>query len=163
MKTFACCLLLLLTAVVSAQPSVELPPELHRVLRDYEKFWTARDAAGLADLFTEDGFVLSSGKPPVRGRVAIREAYADAGGPLFLRAFASATDGATGYIIDGFRSAESSPDSGKFVLAIRKDAGGRWLIAADMDNANQRSRPPASPAPPTPPAPPAPPTPPASH
>jgi hypothetical protein len=35
-------------------PSVTLPPELDRVLRDYEKAWQARDAAGLAALFAED-------------------------------------------------------------------------------------------------------------
>jgi ketosteroid isomerase-like protein len=140
-----------------AQPSIELPAELDRVLRDYEKAWRGRDAAGLAELFTEDGFVLSNGSPAVRGRAAIREVYAQAGGPLFLRAFAYSTDGATGYIIGGFRGEESGADGGKFVLAIRKQDG-KWLIAADMDNTNRHPRPPAPPTPPAPPAPPAPPT-----
>jgi hypothetical protein len=39
-------------------PSVTLPPELDRVLRDYETAWTAKDAARLAKLFAEDGYVL---------------------------------------------------------------------------------------------------------
>jgi hypothetical protein len=73
-------------------PSVALPA-LDRVLRDYERAWRSRDAAKLADLFTEDGFVLSNGSPPVRGRAAIRAAYTDAGGPLALRALAYATEG----------------------------------------------------------------------
>ena len=42
-------------------PSVTLPPALDRVLRDYERAWTARDAAGLSALFAEDGFVLVKG------------------------------------------------------------------------------------------------------
>ena len=46
-------------AVVAA--TVALPPELARVLTDYEKAWQARDAAALAALFAEDGFVLPSG------------------------------------------------------------------------------------------------------
>jgi hypothetical protein len=107
--------------------------------------------------------VLASGKPPVRGRAAIREGYANSGGPLFLRAFAYSTDGSTGYIIGGYRAQESGPDEGKFVLALRRETSGRWLIAADIDNGNQRPRPPRppeAPAPSVPPAPPVPPTPP---
>ena len=42
----------------------------------------------LAALFAEDGFVLSSGVPPVRGRAAIRRHYEGQGGPLSLRALA---------------------------------------------------------------------------
>lgn len=45
-------------------PTVTLPAELDRVLRDYERSWRARDPKGLASLFTTDGFVLSGGRPP---------------------------------------------------------------------------------------------------
>jgi ketosteroid isomerase-like protein len=116
-------------------PSVALPA-LDRVLRDYERAWRSRDAAKLADLFTEDGFVLSNGSPPVRGRAAIRAAYTDAGGPLALRALAYATEGRVGYVVGGFARSPGEPDTGKFVLALRKE-GGRWRIAADMDNSNR--------------------------
>jgi ketosteroid isomerase-like protein len=126
-----------------AMASVALPPELDRVLRDYEKQWRAKDAAALAQLFTEDGFVLASGRPPVRGRDAVRAAYEGQGGPLFLRALAYSTDGRDGYVIGGFRGSENGPDEGKFILAVRKNEEGRWLIAADMDNANSRPKPPA--------------------
>jgi hypothetical protein len=34
-------------------PSVTLPPELDRVLRDYEREWQARSAPALAALFTD--------------------------------------------------------------------------------------------------------------
>jgi len=129
-------------------PSVILPPELDRVLRDYEKAWQARDAAGLAALFAEDGFVLASSRPPVRGRAAIRAAYAGAGGPLVLRALAYSTEGGVGYIIGAFGRVKGGEDSGKFVLALRRGDDGRWLIAADMDNSNRRpSAPPATTAP----------------
>lgn len=73
-------------------PSVELPTALARVLTDYESAWRAKDAAALAALFAEDGFVLSSGVPPVRGRAAIEKHYAGQGGPLSLRALAYATE-----------------------------------------------------------------------
>lgn len=130
-------------------PSFELPDALTRVLRDYEQAWRARDAAALAALFTEDGFVMSNGRPPVRGRDAIREAYKNAGGPLFLRALAYSADGVTGYIIGAYSHEENAPDTGKFILALRQRPDGRWLIAADMDNANASQREPGGGAAPT--------------
>src|SRR6185436_2510558 len=90
------------TTAAPTLPSVNLPSELNRVLRDYERAWGARDAAGLSALFAEDGFVLQGGRPPVRGRSAIRAAYAGSGGPLRLRAFAYATSGDVGYILGGY-------------------------------------------------------------
>lgn len=125
---------------VPQQPGVRLAPELARVLTDYEVSWRAGDGAALARLFDEDGFVLPNGAPPVRGRAAIGQYYKGPGGPLVLRAFASATEGAVGYIIGGFARQEGGPDVGKFTLTLRKGADGRWLIVSDMDNGNRLSR-----------------------
>ncbi len=118
-------------------PSVTLPAPLARVLTDYETAWRNKDAAALAALFTEDGFVLSSGTPPVRGRAQIEKHYTGQGGPLALRALAFATEGSLGYIIGGFARAKDEPDIGKFTLTLRK-VDGRWLIMSDMDNGNAR-------------------------
>ena len=124
------------------EPSVNLPPEIARVLTDYETAWRARDAPALARLFAEDGFVLPGGRPPVRGRVAIQQHYTGQGGPLSLRAIAFATDGSVGYIIGGYSGQEGRPDDGKFTLTLRKGSDGRWLIFSDMDNSNRRPQPP---------------------
>ena len=125
-------------------PSVSLPPALDRVLRDYERAWAARDAAGLAALFAEDGMTLSNGRPARRGRTSIQEGYANSGGPLALRAVSYAVGDTVAYIIGGYAEKAGDPDIGKFVLALRRPRGGRWLIAADIDNNNQppRRRPP---------------------
>ena len=119
-------------------PSVALPPELDRVLRDYESAWAAKDAARLAKLFAEDGYVLPGGSPPVKGRAAIETYYTGHGGPLFLRAIAYAAEGKVGYILGGYTGAAGSPDEGKFTLTLRKGSDGRWLINSDMDNSNRR-------------------------
>ncbi len=122
----------------TAEPSVALPPNLARVLTDYEAAWSKRDAAALAGLFAEDGFVLPSGRTPVRGRAAIQKHYTGQGGPLLLRALAYAVEGGVGYIIGGYTDATGKPDIGKFTLTLKKGSDGRWLIISDMDNANRR-------------------------
>jgi len=121
-----------------ALPTVSLPPDLARVLTDYETAWRGHDAAGLSALFAEDGFILPGGRPPVRGRERIREAYSGSGGPLVLRALGFAVEGSVGYIIGGYSRKEGDPDTGKFTLTLRRDATGRWLIVSDMDNSNRR-------------------------
>lgn len=125
------------TTQPNALPSVTLPPDLERVLRDYERAWRAHDAAALAALFAADGFVLRSGHPPVHGREAIEEAYRDSGGRLHLRALAFERADSIAYIIGGYTSTPQWPDAGSFVLTLRRASGGRWLITADMDNRNR--------------------------
>lgn len=125
------------SAVATQPPSVELPPELARVLTDYEVAWR-KGGAEVAKLFTEDGFVLPGGRPPVRGRGAIAEHYGGGHGPLALRAFAYATEGSIGYILGGYATDRGKPDMGKFTLTLRRAPDGRWMIVSDMDNMNRR-------------------------
>ncbi len=126
------------TETPAAEPSVSLPPELARVLTDYEAAWSKRDAAALAGLFAEDGFVLPGGRTPMRGRAAIEKHYTGQGGPLSLRAIAYAAEGGVGYIIGGYTDTAGKPDIGKFTLTLHKGSDGRWLIMSDMDNSNKR-------------------------
>ena len=128
------------SVILSTSSPVTLPPDLARVLTDYETFWRKGDGAALAGLFDADGFVLPNGAPAIRGREAIQRYYKGPGGPLGLHAFAFATDGAVGYIIGGFSRQEGQPDVGKFTLTLHKGADGRWLIVSDMDNGNRQTR-----------------------
>jgi ketosteroid isomerase-like protein len=121
------------------EPQVSLPGELQKVLSDYEAAWQARDSRALAALFAEDGFVLSPGSAPVRGRKAIEAFYQGQGGPLQLRALAFAREGSVGYVIGAFRRHPEDPEIGKFTLTLRKEGGGAWRIVSDMDNGNGRS------------------------
>ncbi|HSS19770.1 MAG TPA: nuclear transport factor 2 family protein [Pyrinomonadaceae bacterium] len=120
------------------EPSIALPPELARVLADYEAGWKAGNGAALAKLFAEDGYVLTPGAAPVKGRAAIEKQYSGGGGPLSLRALAYAIKGDFGYIIGGFTRQVGQPDIGKFTLTLRKAPNGQWLIVSDMDNSNSR-------------------------
>ncbi len=122
-------------------PAVTLPASLARVLRDCEAAWRRGDAAGLAALFAEDGFVLQSGRAPVRGRAAIQSAYAEQGGaPLRLWALAASVADTVGYIIGAYGYDGSPGDQGKFTLTLRRRPGGPWLIFSDMDNVSRPPR-----------------------
>ncbi|MDT3501998.1 YybH family protein [Stenotrophomonas maltophilia] len=122
-------------------PDVALPVALDRVLRDYERAWSAGDGKALAALFAEDGFILQSHQPPVRGRDAIAAAYAGQGGsPLRLRALAYSADGSTAYIIGAYTFGGNVGDTGKFTLTLTRAGDGPWLIFSDMDNGNAPPR-----------------------
>lgn len=122
-------------------PDAPLPPSLDRVLRDYEQAWRAGDAKALAALFAEDGFVLQSNRPPVRGRSAIEAAYAGQGSSsLRLRALAFAVEENTGHIIGAYTYGNNVGDIGKFTLTLKRVGDGPWLIFSDMDNGNAPAR-----------------------
>ena len=126
-------------------PTVTLPAEFDRVLRDYERGWRAGKPDSVAQLFTADGYALPNGKAPAHGRAAIAATYAGPGGDLRLRALSYAASDSVGYIIGAYRYGAGEGDMGKFVLALRKQ-GGRWMIGADMDNSSAPRRPPSSPS-----------------
>jgi ketosteroid isomerase-like protein len=113
---------------------ISLPPAFDRVLRDYEAAWRDGDGPQLAALFTEDGFAVQSGSPIKRGHAAIAGGLTKPGGTLQLAAYAYSSSGNVGYIVGGYRYPTTVGTGGRFVLALRSDPDGRWLIAADLDN-----------------------------
>jgi len=142
---------LLVPRAVTAQPaaapggyaapaSVTLPPDLDRVLRDYERAWRAGDGSAMAALFTDDGFAVQSGSPIAQGRAAIAKKVTKPGGELQLTAYAFSTAETVGYIVGGYRYPDTKGPGGRFVLALRKGPDGRWLIAADLDNSGPPQR-----------------------
>lgn len=121
--------------------SVALPPELNRVLRDYERAWRAGDAEAIASLFAKDGILLQSSRAPIRGRAAIQANYAgQKGSPLRLRTFAFTSGDKIAYILGGYTYGDKQSDIGKFTLTLRRAPGEPWLIYSDMDNLNAEPR-----------------------
>ena len=124
-------------AISTELPAIALPPDLDRVLRDYERAWRGGDAKGIASLFTEDGVLLQNNRPPIRGRAAIQAIYeGERGGPLRLRAIAFAAGGTVGYIVGGYRYGDALKDMGKFTITLQRVRGKQWLISSDMDSMN---------------------------
>jgi len=113
-------------------PSIEVPQDLARVLREYEQFRKAGDAAALAGLYADDGLYPAS-RGWVRGREAIRAVFGSTGpGDFRLRAHAFAVQDSvasiTGSVVGG--GEPSAPLTANFMLALRRGEDGRWLIAA---------------------------------
>ncbi|WP_238691695.1 YybH family protein [Xanthomonas arboricola] len=121
--------------------TVALPPELDRVLRDYERAWRKGDSGALAALFAEDGFLLQSDRPPIRGRAGIQAAYqGSSGGPLRLRSLGFSAEGNVAYIIGAYGYGDAPGDIGKFTLTLHRAPGKPWLIFSDMDNLNSSAK-----------------------
>ena len=120
-------------------PSVVLPPELARVLRDYERHWRAGHVDSLVALFADDGFVARRGGW-IRGEAGLRASLQGTSSELRLRAVAYDTDGRVGYIIGnyGYGVEEGVPDRGMFILTLNQQADRRWVITADLDGAIRR-------------------------
>ncbi len=127
-------------ALAQTPPTISLPAEVDKVLKDYENAWIAKDTGALAKLFTADGMALPSSQMPAQAAESITNAYSqNVGSPLNLRPFAYAASGELAYVIGGWGGAVDKPEYGKFVLVLRR-VDGRWLIAADMDNSNRPMR-----------------------
>jgi ketosteroid isomerase-like protein len=137
--------MLAMPAFAQTPPQAAVPAEVEQLLRAYERAWVANDAAALAALFAPDGYALPSGQPPARGHESIRQAYGHGGGqPTTLRTLEYRSSGELAYVVGAYGPAQEQRDFGKFVLVLRK-VDGRWLIAADIENANQRMGPPQRP------------------
>jgi ketosteroid isomerase-like protein len=131
------------TVTPAPLPTVTLPTELARVLRDYERAWRANDVDGLIALFTSDGTVMQPGRPAARGPAGLASVYkGQGGGALRLRPFAFGAADTVAYILGAYGYGEGTNDEGKFTLTLRRVRGGKWLIASDMDNGNRPARPP---------------------
>ncbi|MFW6083708.1 MAG: YybH family protein [Gemmatimonadota bacterium] len=118
---------------VEPLPSIELPAELDRVLRDYERHWSDGDADGLVSLFTPDGMIRRRGW--IQGHAALRKGLQGSGGDLRLRAVGYAVDETVAYILGayGYGDGDPPPDRGVFILTLRRAEDGQWLITADLD------------------------------
>ena len=130
------------TPATPSSSGATLPPELQRVLEDYSTAWRAKDAKALAALFADDRTVVPNACPPAKDRAGIEACYTGSGGGIGLTALDHRIDGSMAYIIGEYAGAPGGPAAGKFVLTLTRDATGRWLIVADMDQPYRRQPPP---------------------
>ena len=107
---------------------------------------TAKDAAGIAELYAEDGAVMPPNAPIGKGRAAIQQTWSSMmGTPGFGLTFAPeqilvsssgdmALDRGT-YGLTIAPDGATQTDTGKYVVVWRK-IGGEWKVAADIFNSD---------------------------
>jgi uncharacterized protein (TIGR02246 family) len=119
-----------------------------KVRSAYEKAAAAQDAAGLAKLFATDGVEMPPNAPAAKGRAAI-EAYNKGLAQQFMMhgITITATDtqvhGDTAVDVGTYKQTLMSQkgggmidDKGKYVVVLKKDGSGTWLITHAIYNSD---------------------------
>jgi predicted TIM-barrel fold metal-dependent hydrolase len=117
-------------------PTVELPPDVSRLLRQRAERWN--DKAALAELYTEDSLVFDIDNPGwIRGRAAVAAHLSDFfARPFRLTAVDFASQGSAGHVAGYFtRGDEASVRHfGFFYLGLAKGGDGVWRIAVERSS-----------------------------
>jgi ketosteroid isomerase-like protein len=123
--------MLLLIAVPALCQSGEA--ELKALIQDYAQTYSRHDSQALANLYADDGLLLPPNRPLVKGRAAIADFWKNLRGKLTLTPVLVHAHGDLGYVVGRF-AFNDGPPTGKFTLAARRHANGKWLISSDMWN-----------------------------
>jgi uncharacterized protein (TIGR02246 family) len=108
----------------------------------------ASDAAALAALFTDNAVSLPDHHPPIEGRAAIQQNFMDEfaqmGMNIQIMPVDTEINGETAYERGTYtmtitpKAANSQPmkETGKYVVILKKQPNGSWLVQNDIDNTN---------------------------
>jgi uncharacterized protein (TIGR02246 family) len=131
-------------------------PAIAKVRSAYQTAAGAQDGAALAKLYTPDGIEMPPNAPAAKGRAAI-EAFHKAFAQQWMMHGMTITPtetkitGDTAYDVGTYQQTLMAQkgggmveDKGKYIVLLKKDAGGAWLISHAIYNSD--NPPPAPPA-----------------
>ena len=131
-------------------------PAIAKVRSAYQTAVGAQDAVAIAKLYTADGVEMAPNAPAAKGRAAI-EALHKAFAQQWMMHGMTITPtetkvmGDTAYDVGTYQQSLMAQkgggmveDKGKYIVLLRKDAGGTWLISHAIYNSD--NPPPAPPA-----------------
>ena len=130
-------------AVAEPQAMVEHQKDYANSTEMWEKAYNARDAAGVAAVYTEDGVVMAPGAETVQGREAIQalieqDLSANEGNTLHIDSVEHAMSGDLGFARGTYSVTDAdgnTVDTGKWV-EVRKKVDGKWYIHRDIWNSD---------------------------
>lgn len=112
----------------------------------WAKYYTAGDLDSLMTLYTDDVVVALHGQPALFGKQAVRDYFASRIGKaeteFELEYEVERVEGDIAWIVSKYwliavdrATGTTYRDAGRSMLVYRRSADGRWLIAADLDQA----------------------------
>ena len=118
-RVFAVAFALVLVLGTSARAAAVTEPDLLAAATDlghrYDSTYAAKDAAGMAQLYTPDGVLVSPSGPIVRGRDALKAYY--------VRRFASGARGHAIKVIEVHLQGDGGYGLASFSVSLPQDAG----------------------------------------
>ena len=114
-------------------PSVQLPPELAHLTREFGKNWNSK--TGLAPLFSEDSMIVKRDVNNwVKGKAVVSDIWSQTyGEEITLIPVSYKIDNSAGYIMTYIADAETPPTIfGQAMIALEKEKDGQWRIAGKM-------------------------------
>ena len=120
--------------------------EIRGIIQTWEQCANAKDASGIAALYTESATLLPPGMPPIKGRQNIEgfwRAFFDAGASdAKLKSTEIAGSGTLVYEIGEYSAmmpqptGGTAPGTGKYLVVYERQPDGKLKMAADMFSAN---------------------------
>jgi len=144
------------TSAQQRSASSSADPAIAKLRTAYQAAANAQDAAGIAKLFTADGTEMPPNAPAAKGRAAI-EAFHKAFAQQWMMHGMTITPtetkvtGDTAYDVGTYKQSLMAQktgamveDKGKYIVLLKKDAAGAWLISHAIYNSDNPP-PPAAP------------------
>jgi uncharacterized protein (TIGR02246 family) len=129
-----------------SQPAFDFRSAIEEVIAQFEKAANAKDAATIANMYTDDATLMPPGAPPIKGRNNIQQfwqSFMDAGaGDVKLRVTEVNSFGDTAYEIGSFEAKLPNPQGGtvrgqgKYVVIWKRQPDGSSRLHVDIFNMN---------------------------
>jgi len=114
---------------------------IDKVMEHYTQAYRNNDPDAMAELYTDGALLLPPGHELVTGRDSVRAFWSRGMEPGFRMAtMAVEVSGRTGYVVGRYyvpADDQDDAETGKYIIALRRDRDGAWRITADIWNADE--------------------------
>jgi uncharacterized protein (TIGR02246 family) len=113
---------------------------IDNVMARYARAYQNNDPDAMAELYTQEALLLPPGHELVAGRDSVRAFWSRGMEPGFrMITMAVEVSGGTGYVVGRYYVPPDDQDeaeTGKYIIALRRERDGAWRITADIWNAD---------------------------